>query len=179
MKLEKAMSAKTQPHLHLTKLVNASRNHLAAQVALCTLVATVVLFFLVPKMAPVETASSSLSLSMSLPTDPAAAMTGARWRLGLSSTSASSRLLSQSLLSSTASPQTEQEDLFISLKTSKQFHQSRLAVVIKTWFQLARDQIWFFSDAEDAYVYEKTSKFPKSTYIHIDTHELSNLEASR
>ena len=173
------MSGKTQPHLHLTKLVNASRNHMAAQVALCILVATVVLFFLVPKMAPVETASSSLSLSMSLPTDPAAAMTGARWRLGLSLTSASSRLLSQTLLSSTASPQTEQEDLFISLKTSKQFHQSRLAVVIKTWFQLARDQIWFFSDAEDAHVYEKTSKFPKSTYIHIDTHESSNLEASR
>jgi len=161
--LEKAMSAKTQPHLHLTKLVNASRNHLAAQVALCTLVATVVLFFLVPKMAPVETASSSSSLSMSLPTDPAAAMTGARWRLGLSSTSASSRLLSQSLLSSTASPQTEQEDLFISLKTSKQFHQSRLAVVIKTWFQLARDQIWFFSDAEDAYVYEKTNGHLRAT----------------
>ena len=158
------MSTKGQPHWHLTKLVNASRNQFALQVsALCIAAATMLLCFIVPKMISVETSSSSSSSSsVSLPTDSAAAIAGMRRRLGLSSPSASSRLLASSSLSSTPPPQTEQEDLFISLKTSKQFHESRLAVVIKTWFQLARDQIWFFSDAEDAHVNEKTSKFLKS-----------------
>ena len=152
------MSVKAQPHWHLSKLVGASRNQFALQVsALCIAAATLLLCFFVPKMVSVETSSSSSTVS--LPTDSAAAIAGMRQRLGLSSPSASSRLLAPSSLSSTPPPQTEQEDLFISLKTSKQFHESRLAVVIKTWFQLARDQIWFFSDAEDAHVNEKTSKF--------------------
>lgn len=146
------MSAKAPPHWHLTKLVNASRHQFALQVsALCIAATTILLCVLVPKMMSVATSSSSSS-SVSLPTDSAAAIAGMRRRLGLSSPSTSSRLLAPSSLS-----KTEQEDLFISLKTSKQFHESRLAVVIKTWFQLARDQIWFFSDAEDAHVQEKTN----------------------
>ena len=46
-------------------------------------------------------------------------------------------------------PPVEQEDLFISVKTTKKFHKSRLDVVVDTWFQLARDETWFFTDGAD------------------------------
>ena len=53
----------------------------------------------------------------------------------------------------------KQEDLFISVKTSQKFHQKRLDLVLKTWFQLARDQTWFFTDQHDPEIEERTSKF--------------------
>uniref|UniRef100_A0A0K8VWC2 Fringe glycosyltransferase n=1 Tax=Bactrocera latifrons TaxID=174628 RepID=A0A0K8VWC2_BACLA len=59
----------------------------------------------------------------------------------------------------TATPQppiTELDDIFISVKTTKNYHDTRLALIIKTWFQLARDQTWFFTDTDDAYYQEKT-----------------------
>lgn len=40
-------------------------------------------------------------------------------------------------------PLTSLDDLFISVKTTKSFHQSRLNVILKTWFVLARDQVSF------------------------------------
>ena len=46
--------------------------------------------------------------------------------------------------------ETSQEDIFISVKTSRQFHVSRLAVILKTWFQLARRNTFFFTDAGDS-----------------------------
>ena len=42
-----------------------------------------------------------------------------------------------------------QDDIFISVKTSGQFHQSRLNVILQTWFQLARRNTFFFTDEED------------------------------
>lgn len=36
---------------------------------------------------------------------------------------------------------TELNDLFISVKTTKHFHQGRLPIILKTWFQLAKDQV--------------------------------------
>lgn len=33
------------------------------------------------------------------------------------------------------------DDIFISVKTTKNFHKSRLFVVLTTWFQLAKDQV--------------------------------------
>jgi len=42
-----------------------------------------------------------------------------------------------------------QDDIFISVKTSGQFHQSRLTVILQTWFQLARRNTFFFTDQED------------------------------
>ena len=42
-----------------------------------------------------------------------------------------------------------QEDIFISVKTSAQFHGSRLQVILGTWFQLARRNTFFFTDQED------------------------------
>jgi hypothetical protein len=55
-------------------------------------------------------------------------------------------------------PAVKQSDLFISVKTSKQFHQKRLDVILKTWFQLARDETWFFTDEQDDTYDDKTSK---------------------
>ena len=52
-----------------------------------------------------------------------------------------------------------QNDLFISVKTSQKFHEKRLSLVLKTWFQLARDQTWFFTDQHDPEIEEQTSKF--------------------
>lgn len=33
------------------------------------------------------------------------------------------------------------DDIFISVKTTKKYHDSRLKTIVKTWFQLARDQV--------------------------------------
>jgi len=56
----------------------------------------------------------------------------------------------------TAKPHTTLDDVFISVKTTKNFHASRLDVIIKTWFTLAREQTWFFTDSEDEEYKEKT-----------------------
>ena len=42
-----------------------------------------------------------------------------------------------------------QDQIFISVKTSKQFHHSRLAVILQTWFQLAAPNTFFFTDEAD------------------------------
>lgn len=33
------------------------------------------------------------------------------------------------------------DDIFISVKTTKKFHDSRLKMLVKTWFQLAKEQV--------------------------------------
>ena len=52
--------------------------------------------------------------------------------------------------------QTRQHDIFISVKTTKKFHRSRLDVILDTWFQLAPRETWFFTDGHDKEVSEKT-----------------------
>lgn len=54
----------------------------------------------------------------------------------------------------TTKPHTTLDDIFISVKTTKNFHASRLDVIIKTWFTLAREQVsilnyflWFYRSA--------------------------------
>ena len=42
------------------------------------------------------------------------------------------------------------EDVFISVKTSGKFHNSRLPPILDTWFQTAPEQTWFFTDSEDS-----------------------------
>ncbi|XP_037818061.1 fringe glycosyltransferase isoform X1 [Lucilia sericata] len=54
-------------------------------------------------------------------------------------------------------PTTELDDIFISVKTTKSYHDSRLALIVKTWFQLAKDQTWFFTDTDDPYYQQKTN----------------------
>lgn len=66
--------------------------------------------------------------------------------------SRSSAIIAQGL----TGPNTSLDDLFISVKTTKIFHQTRLNVVLKTWFVLAREQTYFFSDADDPVYSSKT-----------------------
>ncbi|KAJ6219378.1 hypothetical protein RDWZM_005190 [Blomia tropicalis] len=40
-------------------------------------------------------------------------------------------------------------DVFISVKTTHIFHKTRLDVILNTWFRLARNQTYFFTDADD------------------------------
>lgn len=39
------------------------------------------------------------------------------------------------------SPTLELDDIFISVKTTKDYHDTRLSMIIKTWYQLAKDQV--------------------------------------
>lgn len=42
------------------------------------------------------------------------------------------------------------DDVFISVKTTRNYHNSRLPIILKTWFQLAKKQTWFFTDTNDS-----------------------------
>ncbi|KAK9685097.1 Fringe-like [Popillia japonica] len=46
-------------------------------------------------------------------------------------------------------PTTTLDDVFISVKTTKLYHRQRLPIILKTWFQLAKAQTWFFTDIDD------------------------------
>lgn len=46
-------------------------------------------------------------------------------------------------------PQTSLSDIFISVKTSQKFHQTRLPVILDTWFQQAKTNTYFFTDRSD------------------------------
>ena len=80
--------------------------------------------------------------------------------LGVTPSSASRFRLHTDLgrLRSAPSAQTRQSDLFISVKTSKQFHKSRLEVILDTWFTLARSETWFFTDDPDDDIDARTSE---------------------
>lgn len=54
-------------------------------------------------------------------------------------------------------PATNLDDVFISVKTTKHYHHSRLPVIIGTWFQFARDQTWFFTDRDDPHFQNQTN----------------------
>ena len=55
-------------------------------------------------------------------------------------------------------PATRLDDIHISIKTSHKFHGDRLPVIIKTWFQLAKEETWFFTDREDQQLDRVTGK---------------------
>ncbi|XP_064637873.1 fringe glycosyltransferase-like [Lineus longissimus] len=52
---------------------------------------------------------------------------------------------------------TQIEDMFISVKTTKKYHQGRLDLLLDTWVSLARDQTYFFTDTNDEYYHKKTN----------------------
>uniref|UniRef100_A0A023G3I8 Putative fringe glycosyltransferase pediculus us corporis fringe glycosyltransferase n=1 Tax=Amblyomma triste TaxID=251400 RepID=A0A023G3I8_AMBTT len=52
---------------------------------------------------------------------------------------------------------TRLEDVFFSVKTTRTFHRTRLDVILKTWFVLAREQTYFFTDASDPLYQLKTN----------------------
>ncbi|XP_011496878.1 PREDICTED: fringe glycosyltransferase isoform X2 [Ceratosolen solmsi marchali] len=52
---------------------------------------------------------------------------------------------------------TDLDDVFISVKTTRHYHHSRLPAIINTWFQFAKDQTWFFTDRDDPYFHNQTN----------------------
>lgn len=54
-------------------------------------------------------------------------------------------------------PMTKLKDLFISVKTTQHYHNLRLSIIIKTWFRLAKNQTWFFTDTDDVILQTKTN----------------------
>lgn len=48
------------------------------------------------------------------------------------------------------------ESLFISVKTTQKFHTNRLNLILETWFNEAPQQTYFFSDAEDSVVQNRS-----------------------
>lgn len=52
---------------------------------------------------------------------------------------------------------TRLSDVFISVKTTRNYHKWRLPIILKTWFQLAKDQTWFFTDSDDSEYQQKTN----------------------
>jgi len=52
---------------------------------------------------------------------------------------------------------TSLDDVFISVKTTGRYHQNRLSIILKTWFQLAKAQTWFFTDTDDPEFQLKTN----------------------
>ena len=49
------------------------------------------------------------------------------------------------------------KSLFISVKTSEKFLVDRVEVILKTWYSLARDAIYFFTDSNNEHYRSKTS----------------------
>ncbi|XP_076324697.1 fringe glycosyltransferase-like isoform X3 [Tachypleus tridentatus] len=54
-------------------------------------------------------------------------------------------------------PLTQLNDIFFSVKTTKNYHASRLDVIFRTWFIIARDQTFFFTDGDDSFYQAKTN----------------------
>ncbi|XP_071542990.1 fringe glycosyltransferase [Panulirus ornatus] len=65
-------------------------------------------------------------------------------------------LLNTLVATATTKPATTLDDIFISVKTTKGFHKTRLDLILKTWFTLARQQTWFFTDTDDEDYQKKT-----------------------
>ncbi|XP_041466757.1 beta-1,3-N-acetylglucosaminyltransferase radical fringe-like [Lytechinus variegatus] len=50
--------------------------------------------------------------------------------------------------------QTELNDVFIGVKTTEKYHSTRLQLILDTWFSLAPEQTYFFTDGEDMEPYQ-------------------------
>jgi len=51
--------------------------------------------------------------------------------------------------------ETSLNDIFISVKTTKKFHQSRVVPILDTWYQNAKSSTWFFTDTKDVKIEER------------------------
>ncbi|XP_058122172.1 fringe glycosyltransferase [Anopheles ziemanni] len=60
-------------------------------------------------------------------------------------------------------PTTELDDLLISVKTTKSYHDTRLEMIIKTWYQLGKEQTWFFTDTDDPHYQKLTNNHMVNT----------------
>ncbi|XP_063962068.1 fringe glycosyltransferase-like [Lytechinus pictus] len=52
---------------------------------------------------------------------------------------------------------TEISDVFIGVKTTRKYHSSRLQLILDTWYSLAPEEIYFFTDVDDSELQEKTN----------------------
>ncbi|XP_078487342.1 beta-1,3-N-acetylglucosaminyltransferase radical fringe [Ciona intestinalis] len=66
------------------------------------------------------------------------------------------------------------EDIFITVKTSKQFHTTRLTFIVNTWFNQAKEQIFFVTDDDDIDLHLKTNGHVVNSHCG-NTHELQDL----
>lgn len=66
------------------------------------------------------------------------------------------RVMNTVVATATTRPETRLDDIFISVKTTRSFHRTRLDLLLKTWFQLAPKQTWFFTDVVDEEYNKKT-----------------------
>nr|XP_009861593.1 fringe isoform X1 [Ciona intestinalis]XP_018671456.1 fringe isoform X1 [Ciona intestinalis] len=48
------------------------------------------------------------------------------------------------------------DDIYITVRTSRKFHESRVAPIVQTWFNLARKQTYIFTDGDDDKLNETT-----------------------
>lgn len=68
--------------------------------------------------------------------------------------------ITASLATATMAPfTTELDDLFISVKTTKHYHHSRLMAIIGTWFQFAKDQVSFIVELFSGFQVVETKIF--------------------
>ncbi|UXI16013.1 unc-13 A-like protein [Sarcoptes scabiei] len=51
--------------------------------------------------------------------------------------------------SASSSSKIELNDIFISVKTTRIFHKSRLDIILDTWYKLAKNQTYFFTDSNE------------------------------
>ncbi|KAI5638531.1 fringe-like domain-containing protein [Phthorimaea operculella] len=66
------------------------------------------------------------------------------------------------------------DDIFISIKTTKHHRDTRLPIILKTWFQLAKDQTWFFTDTDNQTQQQLTNGHLVNTNCS-DTHQRKHL----
>ncbi|XP_055300333.1 fringe glycosyltransferase-like [Sitodiplosis mosellana] len=50
------------------------------------------------------------------------------------------------------------DDVFLAVKTTQMNHAKRLNIIAKTWFQMAREQTWFFTDTNDDFYNKRLNK---------------------
>lgn len=60
-------------------------------------------------------------------------------------------------MASVTLPPASLDDLFLSVKTTRSYHKWRLNILLQTWFQLAKNQTWFFTDSDDPELQKKTN----------------------
>eukprot|EP00057_Strongylocentrotus_purpuratus_P008138 XP_011662612.1 PREDICTED: beta-1,3-N-acetylglucosaminyltransferase radical fringe isoform X2 [Strongylocentrotus purpuratus] len=56
-----------------------------------------------------------------------------------------------------AHKQTELSDVFIGVKTTEKYHSSRLQLILDTWYSLAPEQTYFFTDVDDSDYQDKSN----------------------
>ncbi|KHJ41385.1 Fringe-like protein [Trichuris suis] len=70
---------------------------------------------------------------------------------------------------------TDGSDVFITIKTSRIFHNTRVRCILETWFKLAPDNIYFITDTADPILSNKTNDHLISTPCRGGSHGINAL----